>query len=194
MKFCEKCGAQMPDEALCCTNCGAPLQASQVPNQPYQQQSYQQQPYQQQPYQQQPYQQQPMQQPYQQPYQQQYQPVAGSNVNNKALASLLLGIGGLACVLLAPFLANFPAFIGLVISIIGIVIGVKARNELPVGHPNRSMATGGLVCSIIGTIIGGIATLCTVCVCTMASCLAIGAASDSSWLSEYGDYLTILFR
>ena len=68
MKFCEKCGAQMPDEALCCTNCGAPLQASQVPNQPYQQQSYQQQPYQQQPYQQQPYQQQPYQQ---QPIQQQ---------------------------------------------------------------------------------------------------------------------------
>ena len=54
MKICNNCGSQMPDEAVSCTVCGAPLTASQ-PQQPYQQQPYQQQPYQQ-PYQQQAYQ------------------------------------------------------------------------------------------------------------------------------------------
>ena len=185
MKFCENCGAQMPDDALCCTNCGTPIAASQVPNHPFEQQDYQPQSaqYQQTQYQQTPFQQAP------------YQSAGDIGVNNKALVALILGIGGVALVILAPFLANFPAFIGLVISIIGIVFGVKARNELPVGHPNRNMATAGMICGIIGTVVGGIATLCTLCVCSMAACLAVGAAnSDTSFLSEYSDFFTVLFR
>lgn len=175
MKICEKCGAQMPDENICCTNCGTPLAASQVPNQSNQ-----------------PYQQQDFNQPYQQTA---YQPVMNQEVNNKAMAALILGIGGIVLIIAAPFLANFPALVGLVVSILAIVLGVKARNELPVGHPSRGMATGGLVCGVIGTVIGSIATLCTVCVCSLAACLAVGAAnSDSSFLSEYADLFTILFR
>ena len=192
MKICDNCGAQMPDEALCCTNCGTPLAASQVPNHPDQQQNDQKQadP--------QPTQQQPNPQPNSQPvnYQQvPYQQGGNPDVNNKAIAALALGVGGLVLIFLAPFLANFPAFIGLVVCIIGIVLGVKARNELPVGHPNRGMATGGMVCGIIGTVIGSIATVCTVCVCSCAACMAGGAANtDWSFLSEYSDYFTILFR
>ena len=65
MKNCNNCGSQMPDEAVVCTVCGAPLAASQVPQQPYQQQAYQ------------------------QPYQQTNVQPAGSG---KATASLVLGI------------------------------------------------------------------------------------------------------
>ena len=159
MKICDKCGAQMPDEALCCTNCGTPLKASQMPDQSFS-----------------------------------FQPGGDTGVNNKALAALVLGVSGIILILVAPFLANFPALIGLIVSIIGTVYGVKARNELPVDHPNRGMATGGLICGIIGIVIGSIATICTVCVCSMAACLAVGAAnSDTSFLSEYSDLFTVLF-
>ena len=90
----------MPDEAVVCTVCGAPLAASQVPQQPYQQQAYQQ-PYQQQAYQQQPYQQ----QAYQQPYQQQgynpnaaYQagaPVYNPNMMAQPKSKLVAGLLGI---------------------------------------------------------------------------------------------------
>lgn len=183
MKYCTNCGAQMPDDALSCTNCGTPLQASQIPKQPDQEFNASQQPN--------------YSQPNQPPFNQQagYVQIGNNQVNSKALIAMILGIGGLVFVIIAPFLANFPALIGLVLSIIGIIFGVKARNELPVGYPGRSMATAGLVCAIIGTVIGSIATLCTVCVCSCATCLAVGAAnSDSSWLSNYSDFLTILFR
>lgn len=56
MKYCPTCGAQLPDNATFCSNCGARLGAPQY-QQPYQQPQYQQ-PYQQPQYQQ-PYQQQP---------------------------------------------------------------------------------------------------------------------------------------
>ena len=134
----------MPDEANACTVCGAPLVENQVPQQPYQQQPYQQQPYQQ--------------QPYQQPYQQQaYQPQAyqqqmyvDNGANGKATASLVLGI-------LSLILCGLP------LGIIGIVMGVQARNAMPVGTPGRGKATAGLVCSIIGCAWGGIAILCYAC-------------------------------
>jgi Interferon-induced transmembrane protein. len=145
----------MPDEAVSCTVCGAPLAASQIPQQPdYQQQAYQQQAYQQQAYQQQPYQQQPyQQQAYQQPY--------GAAVpgNGKATASLVLGI-------LSLILPGLP------LGIIGIVLGVQARNAMPEGTPDRGKATAGLVCSIIGCAWGGIAIICYAC-----SAIAAGGTS-----------------
>ena len=166
MKLCGKCGAQMPDEALCCTNCGTPLEADPNSQQPPFEQQYYQQPYQQQGY--------------------------YSQKNNKAIISLALGAGGLVVTLAAPFLAGVPAVVGLVMCIAGIVLGVKARNEIPEGHPDRGMATGGLVCAIIGTVIASAATLCTICVCSAAACL--GATSLSSVLSQYTDIGIILFR
>ena len=164
MKICNNCGSQMPDEAVSCTVCGAPLAASQIPQQPdYQQQAYQQQAYQQQAYQQQPYQQQPyQQQAYQQPYQQAYQQPYGAAVpgNGKATASLVLGI--LSLIILC----------GLPLGIIGIVLGVQARNAMPEGTPDRGKATAGLVCSIIGCAWGGIAIICYAC-----SAIAAGGTS-----------------
>ena len=191
MKFCGMCGAQMPDEAVTCTNCGAPLPASQVPQQPdFQQQAYQQQPYQQQAYQQQPYQQQAYQQPYQQqayqqPYQQQmgYQQPYGqmTNVNpsakGKAIGGLVCGIVGLVFSFFAWMSFGITAIIGLVLCIVGIVLSVKARNEMPLGVQGRSMATAGLVCGIIGAVLSGMIAVCTLCVLGCAACADAGAAS-----------------
>lgn len=145
MKICNNCGSQMPDEAVSCTVCGAPLTASQ-PQQPYQQQPYQQQPYQQ------PYQQQAYQQPYQaQPYQQ--QPMYVDNgASGKATASLVLGI-----------LSLIICGLGLPLGIIGLVLGVQARNAMPEGTPDRGKATAGMVMSIIACVWGAIAIVCTIC-------------------------------
>ena len=201
MKFCGMCGAQMPDEAVTCTNCGAPLQASQVPQQPYQQQDFQQQPYQQQPYQQQPYQQQPyQQQPYQQMgYQQQgyYAPQTTGSYpgKGKAIAALVCGIVGLVFSCFAGLTVSISAFIGLVVSIIGIVFGIQGRNACQPGMPGRGMATGGFVCAIIGTVFSGIVALsCGICYCVMCAngvdiCAATSAASS---YNNY-DWYTILF-
>ena len=142
MKVCNNCGSQMPDEAVSCTVCGSPLTTDQVP----QQQVPQQQPYQQQAYQ----------QPYQQMPYQQMAPVPG---NGKATAALVLGILSLI-------------ICGLPLGIIGIVLGVQARNEMPEGVPGRGKATAGLVCSIIGCAWGGIAIICYAC-----SALAAGSST-----------------
>ena len=170
MKNCYSCGSQMPDEAVVCSVCGAPLQANQVPQQPYQQQDFQQQANQasqqpnvyQQAYGQQPYQQPYQQMGYQQPYQQQM--YASSAPNGKAIASLVLGIISIL---------TGSVFIGFVLGIIGCVLGVKARNEIPEGAPGRGMATGGLVCSIIGAVLGGIMVLSCVCIGGIGGCAAI---------------------
>ena len=119
MKICNNCGSQMPDEAVSCTVCGAPLTASQ-PQQPYQQQ------------------------PYQQPM------YVDNGASGKATASLVLGILSLI-------------ICGLPLGIIGLVLGVQARNAMPEGTPDRGKATAGMVMSIIACVWGAIAIVCTIC-------------------------------
>ena len=68
-----------------------------------------------------------------------------------AIASLALGI-------LSIILAFVYTPIGLILGIVGIVLGAKARKEAPSG-----MATGGFVCSIIGTVICAALLVCVVC-------------------------------
>ena len=144
MKICNSCGCQMPDEAISCSACGAPLTVSQVPQQPYQQQDYQQAGY------------------YQQPY---AQPVyIDSNAKGMAVASLVLG--GLS-------LVTGTVFVGLILGIIGCVLGVKARNKMPMGHPDRGVATAGMVCSIIGIVIGGIALVSCLCIVGIGGCATL---------------------
>ena len=69
-------------------------------------------------------------------------PVAAKK-SGKAIAGLVLGICGLVFMFAQPF-------IGLVCSILGIIFGVLGRKECDAtGKAGRSMATAGLVCSII---------------------------------------------
>ncbi len=222
MKFCGMCGAQMPDEAVSCTNCGAPLQASQVPQQPYAQQDFQQQPdYQQMNYQQMGYQQPYGQQPYgQQPYGQQpygQQPSADPSAKGKAIASLVCGILGLvfgtigSCVVSciagmcnAGTLGMATAgtsvatlvvdLIGLAICIVGIVLGVQARNAIATGVQGRGLATAGFVCSIIATVLVGIAVACSACSACVSCgvCSGVGGCTDSlvneAYKEAYNNY------
>jgi hypothetical protein len=138
-----------------------PLPAAQAyqnqPQQPYQGQTYYQpQPYQPQPnYQPQPYQPQPNYQPQQQypvqaPYQTQ-QPVyyvtyTRHPAQGKATASLVLGIISIVFSWMSVL-----AVISVICSIIGMILAVNARKELP-PEWGRGTATAGLVCSIIGLV------------------------------------------
>lgn len=130
--FCKKCGTEIPNNVAFCTRCGAPVENQAQPQQQSTQTTYNYQPpqgaYNYQPPQQQYYQQPPMMQ----------------QGNGKApVVSLVLGIVGL-------ILAIIPSifYIGLVISIVGIVFGVKERRT--------TGKASGLVLSIIGTCLGGV--------------------------------------
>ena len=157
MKKCSKCGVENKNSAVVCIECGAPLggvsttaetasassEAMDVPGfgQQGNGQMYVAQPV----------------------YDQQSQK-ANAGAMAKAVASLILGIAGLIISCMAPFLEGIPAVLGLLISIIGIVFAVKARNGIPVNYPGRGVATAGMVFSILGIIIGGLFTLVFVCV------------------------------
>lgn len=82
------------------------------------------------------------------------------------VASLVLGI---IAIVIGVFSAGALGWLGGLLGIVGIVLGVLGRKNLP--EDKRGMATAGMVCSIVGTIlcllfyiacvacIGGIAAL-----------------------------------
>lgn len=73
-----------------------------------------------------------------------------------AVASLVLGIVAIALNFIG---LGFP--IGTVLGLVGIVLGAMARKK----EPGNGLATGGLVCSIIGTVLSVLfIVLCAACV------------------------------
>jgi len=79
--------------------------------------------------------------------------------NGKAIASLVLGI---VAVVLGFF--GYVAIAGVACGIIGIILGVQAKKEIPEGAPT-GMAVAGLVLSIIGTVLSGILLIaCVACI------------------------------
>lgn len=154
MKICSQCGSENDDSLNFCTGCGVALEVSKSEPE-FQPQNQQQPEYQQQ-----------QQTQYQQPgYQPLLAPPPGSK--GKATAALVLGIIGVVTWYISIF-----NIVSLIISIVGIVLAVKARNEIQVGYEGRGLATAGLVLSIIGTVLSGIGVLAiTMCI----SCLACGA-------------------
>ena len=88
---------------------------------------------------------------------------------NKGIASLVLGILSLVVVWF-----GYGTLIALVLSIIGIVLGVGARKELAPDQ-GRGLATAGMICSIIGLVLSTLCLIaCVLCVGAFAS--TIGAA------------------
>ena len=156
-----------------------PGQQPQQPQQPYgQPQAGQQYSQPQQPYGQQV----PPQQPY--PGQQQYgnQPQYGQapppvELDEKAKN---FSIGSMVCGIVGLILCWIP-FVGLILSVLGIVFYMLAKKNMLPGQQN-GMATAGLVCGIIGLVISAIVTIIT--------CVAIGVASYAlssyPWWDSYG--------
>jgi hypothetical protein len=185
LKRCVQCGQTLTDEAGFCHQCGGsnfePVADSGGYQQPPQTEYYQQpieQPVQQQ-YYQQPVQQPVQQQYYQQPGQQPYYPQqAGAPYQQDhpskgaAVASLVLGIISLV---VAWF--GWGAIVAIIMSIIGIVLGINARKQL-LPEQGRGMATAGLVCSIIALALSAIVFVsCVIC----ASALT-GWGLNNSWM------------
>ena len=76
------------------------------------------------------------------------------------VASLVLGIVSIIFTFTGP-----ASWVGFIVGIIGIILGAAARKNEPNG-----IATGGLVCSIIGTVLCGIGFLaCVACVGSLSA-------------------------
>lgn len=88
-----------------------------------------------------------------------------SSNHNKAIASMVLGIIGVVCVFF-----GYSAFVGIVVSIIGLVLGVQVQKESPEG-----MAKAGVILSIIA--LGACAVVLVACVA------CAGLIGFAGWMS-----------
>lgn len=75
--------------------------------------------------------------------------------NNKATASLVLGIISLVCIFF-----GYSTIVGIITGVIGLVLGIQAKKETPSG-----MATAGIVLSVIGLVLCALGFLaCVACI------------------------------
>ncbi len=83
-----------------------------------------------------------------------------NQTSSKAVAALVLGILGLLFTFGRGILVDF---LGLVLCIIALVLSISVRKELVPGEGGRGLATGGMVCAIIGVVGAGISIMCSAC-------------------------------
>ncbi|MBE5967656.1 MAG: hypothetical protein E7255_11950 [Lachnospiraceae bacterium] len=81
--------------------------------------------------------------------------------NGKATASLVLGIISLVFIFFGTY-----AFLGIILAIIGLVLGIQAKKE----DPNDSKARAGVVLSIVGL------ALCAVTFVACFACIGLFAS------------------
>lgn len=84
-----------------------------------------------------------------------------------ASTSLVVGIVSIVVAVLGSCFCLFLGAVGVVIGPIGIYLALKARREIdaaPHLYSNRGNAVGGLVCSIVGTVLGGLVLIASVAV------------------------------
>lgn len=92
------------------------------------------------------------------------QPGNSGGNNTLAIVSLVLGI-------LSIVFSFVNIYVGLVLGIVGIVMGVKARKQAPSG-----IATGGFVCSIVGTALSAAMLVCALCALGTLASIGVAAA------------------
>ncbi|WP_343208199.1 DUF4190 domain-containing protein [Anaerolentibacter hominis] len=83
-----------------------------------------------------------------------------NQTDGKSIASLVLGIVSLVFIFLGSY-----SFIGIILAVIGLVLGVSAKKETGSG-----MATAGIVLSIIGL------AMCALSFLACAACVGFFAA------------------
>lgn len=116
--------------------------------------------------------------PYAAPQQQAYAPQPGMlmtpppGAKGKSIAALVLGIVSAVFCWFGWF-----SILALAMGVVGIILGIKGRNECPIGYEGHGMATAGLVLAIIGTVLSGIGVACWICVLATAGSLANELAS-----------------
>lgn len=88
---------------------------------------------------------------------------------NMSIVALVCGILGIVGGWI-PVVCYFT----FVLSIIGIVFGVKGRKAA--AENEKGLATAGLVLGIVGTAFGALGVVCAICAC--AGLAALGAASS----------------
>ena len=89
--------------------------------------------------------------------------------NNKAVASLVLGIVSVVCIFF-----GYGALLGIALGIVGLILGINAKKEAPSG-----MATAGIVLSIVAI------AACAIAFIACVACLgAIGLSA-----AEYGQFI-----
>lgn len=93
-----------------------------------------------------------------------YRAAEDPSKKSPATASLVLGILSLICALF-----GYGAILGLILGIIGVVLGAKARKINQTG-----VATAGFVCSLIGLVICGVAIVCVVACAGTIGILSLG--------------------
>lgn len=94
-------------------------------------------------------------------------PQQPKQTNGMAIAALVCGIVGVV----GCFLGYF-AFVSLILSVVGIVLGVKGMNIAKTTGTGHGLAVAGLVCGIVGAAFSLVGAICTICVCVSASGLA----------------------
>lgn len=195
MKQCVHCGREIEASLRYCPTCGGmqPEPAQQQPPYPPQPQYQQgQQPPYQPPVYDQPYGQQypgngqygdaqgyynqPM---YQQPY---YPPVV--QTNNKATASMVLGILGMVGTVLPIIPCSF-----FILPLVALILGAVARKECPEGHPKRGQATAGLALGLIKLLL----SLLFVVILLLSFNTLAAALGDYPFMREFFDALEEIF-
>lgn len=79
----------------------------------------------------------------------------------KAVASLVLGIISMVFIFFGTF-----AFVGMILAIIGLILGISAKKE----NPEDGKAKAGVVLSIIGLALCALSFIaCAICVGSLAS-------------------------
>lgn len=92
-------------------------------------------------------------------------------------ASKGLSIAALICGILGIIGGWFPVvqYFTFVLAILGIILGAKAKKAAVANGEPTGMATAGLVLGIIGTALGALGIVCTVCAAGLVGIAATGA-------------------
>lgn len=87
--------------------------------------------------------------------------------HNGATTSLVIGVASIVVTLIGTCLCGFLGALGALVGPFGIWQAQRARREIdaaPGRYDNRGQAVAGLVCSIVGTVLGALVLLVSIAV------------------------------